>query len=344
MSELSNQYVCVRCGYQSASKGNLVRHLQATRQCVAKVKDVDRDEQLKILTYRERPDKLYECTHCGAKYNHMSSLSKHKHVCKKKEEPKQNIKNVVVSHVPVPDGMDNDEFKKLEKFFNSMFEYKIVALENDIKHLKEQLISRGQINNTTTNNNQRVNQKVNIININNFGKEDTSHITPEFLSHCILNPTKGITSLIENIHYDPNKQCNANIRHKSSKQNTLEKWVHPKWVLCDASSTIDDLISKGYKLMSLHHQENFMNDSEIQDDDFKRQQYEYFRFLTDKNDYKYYKVKREIHCMIKNHTMNQGDGDAHSQAVGETTCTPSNDEEISGSSKLDISQEHHKER
>jgi hypothetical protein len=283
----------------------------------------------------------------------MSSLSKHKHVCKKKGEPQhdeQNKTNVVVpdvTNVPIPDGMNIDEFKKLEKIFNSMFDCKIAALQTEIQHLKQQFTSQGQTNNSTTNNNQRVNQKVNIININNFGKEDTSHITPEFLKNCILNPTKGITSLIENIHYDTNKQCNANIRHKSSKQNTLEKWVHPKWVLCDASSTIDDLISKGYKLMSLHHQENFMNDPDIQDDDLKRQQYEYFRFLTDKNDYRYYKAKREIHCMIKNHTMNQVDAQPQAQTVEETTqevmSLSTNNEGVSSddeeSGKYDISQD-----
>jgi hypothetical protein len=350
----SNAFVCERCGYETTAKGNLVRHLQAKKTCRATVSDVNRDEQLKRVLHRDRPTKLHECHFCGVKYNHMSSLSKHKKVCKKKDakpnSQSQNIEplpNEVISH---KDGssqptnvllephhskniqdVNSEEYTRLQNIFNNMFQGEIVSLKNEIKELKLQLASTSSstTNNNTTNNNTNTtnnNQRVNIININNFGNEDISHITPDFLSHCILNPTKGIASLIENIHYDPNKKCNNNIRHKSSKQSTVEKWVHPQWVLCDASSTIDDLISKGYKMMSLHHQETFLNDPDIQEDDVKRQQYEYFRFLTDKNDYKYYKVKREIHCMIKNHTMNQVD---NAQPQVEASTVPTTSQEIS---------------
>ena len=40
--------------------------------------------------------------------------------------------------------------------------------------------------------NNIVNNTLNI-NINSFGNESMTHLTSDFLSHCIHNPTKGIT-------------------------------------------------------------------------------------------------------------------------------------------------------
>jgi hypothetical protein len=46
-----------------------------------------------------------------------------------------------------------------------------------------------------------------------------------------------------------------------------------------------------------------MNDPDIQEDDLKRRQYEYFRFLNDKTSKEYFSVKRDIRLLIKNKAL-----------------------------------------
>lgn len=227
----------------------------------------------------------YPCHQCNKVYNHASSLSKHKKTC---------VPPPPVATKPVNETNEDNLQKQIDK------------LKKELDELKQAQIvgtgatgTHGASGSTTniTNNNNITNI---VINLNNFGNEDLSHITPQLLEFCLLNPKRGITSLIENIHYDENMLCNNNIRHKSSKRQVLEKWVDSTWIECDESNTIDELIRKGYRLLNIHHADNYGSDPNIQDDDMLRKKYEYFRFLSDKQHIDYYAVKRDMRLLIKN--------------------------------------------
>jgi hypothetical protein len=99
----------------------------------------------------------------------------------------------------------------------------INKLQEENKMLSERLEKVEQQIQSNATHNIINNTQINIsMNINNFGQEDVSYLTPDFLSYCLLNPRKGMTSLIENIHYNKEHPHNQNLRCKSLKQNMFE--------------------------------------------------------------------------------------------------------------------------
>lgn len=259
-------YKCNRCGYEATTKGNLVRHLRCVTTCPSDVQDVPRTVQLEEITHKERPARTYVCKGCNKVYNHAPSLSKHKKTCKKK---------------PVD----------------------VDALQEQINVLKGQIdeLQKASTSITNVTNNNVTN--VQVLQINNFGYEDISHLTPDFLSFCLMNPRQGLTSLIENIHYHKDHPNNQNLRCKSLKQNIFEKYIDAEWRECDASNTLDELIRKGYRILNSHYAENFLNDPEIYEDANKQHMYERFRFLGDTTSTDYFAVKRELRILVKDRTM-----------------------------------------
>jgi hypothetical protein len=159
--------------------------------------------------------------------------------------------------------------------------------------------------NYNTTNNITINTHNNNITqiINNFGNETTSHLSPEFLEHCLRNPKKGMSKLIENIHYNPDVPENHNLRCRSLKQNTFEKLVDEEWRICDASNTLDELIRKGYRILNAHYAENVQSDPTFFDDEDRVQMYERFRFLSDTSCNDYFAVKRDLRLLVKDRTM-----------------------------------------
>jgi hypothetical protein len=176
-------------------------------------------------------------------------------------------------------------------------------LRQEIDDLKRQQ-QTGNVtnNNIINNNNNTINNSLQVV-VNNFGQEDMSYLTHDFLSYCLLNPKKGLTSLIENIHYNKEYPNNQNLRCKSLKQNIFEKYVDAEWRACDASNTLDELIKKGYKILNAHYTEHFMNDPTILDNETTQRIYERFRFLGDTSCIDYFAVKRELRVLVKDRTM-----------------------------------------
>jgi hypothetical protein len=139
--------------------------------------------------------------------------------------------------------------------------------------------------------------------LHNFGEEDVSHLSNDFLSYCLMNPKKGMTKMIENIHYNKEVPENHNLRLKSWKNNLFEKYVDSEWRLCDASNTLDELIRKGYRILNAHYTDNVMNDDSLFDDEMKQRMMERFRFLGDTRCQDYYAVKRNLRVLVKDRTM-----------------------------------------
>ena len=118
-----------------------------------------------------------------------------------------------------------------------------------------------------------------------------------------MNPKKGMSSLIENIHYNKDYPENQNIRCKSLKQNIFEKYVDAEWRVCDASNTLDELINKGYRILNSHYVEHFMNDPTVYDNEMKQRALERFRFLGDTTSQDYHAVKRDLRLLVKDRTV-----------------------------------------
>lgn len=274
-------WTCKRCHHPSTTKGNLLKHLARKQPCHGTYCTISTADYIKELTKKQPKDKMYMCPNCDKQYSTRQARHRHKQECNRKQGVSNHSTDTTV--------IKTEDLKMI------LSRLETLEKRNGI----------GQTNTTIVNSS---NNQINInnqyqININNFGNENISYLTPEFLSYCLLNPRKGMTSLIENIHYNKDYPENQNIRCKSLKQNVFEKYVNSEWKQCDASNTLDELIRKGYRILNAHYTDNYLNDPEVVQDEIKQRAYERFRFLTDTNCNDYFAVKREIRLLVKDRTM-----------------------------------------
>ena len=285
-------FVCDRCGYKATTKGSLKRHLTCKTVCPSKESSICRDELVQQLE-RPRKGEAITCSWCDksvSKANH----ARHRMVCSHRP---QDI--VQQSQASTSASLDIQ---------NTQINYE--ALKTTMKEILQDLLknNQGTINNTVIINNNstttnNINNTVNNINVNNFGNENVSYLTHDFLSYCLMNPKQGMTKLIKNIHYNEEYPENHNVRCKSLKQNIFEKYINSEWCVCDASNTLDELIKKGYRILNAHYAEHFLTDPAIFDNEMKQRAMEKFRFLGDTKSTDYFAVKRDLRLLVKDRTM-----------------------------------------
>lgn len=274
---MEHKYTCKICNYETPTRWCIISHLQRKRPCGVST-EWTREQLLSEINKKEYNDITFDCMYCERKFNDQSNRSKHYKVCKHKTSSSK----AAVSTVTV----DATEFE---------------TMKNDLLEMKatiQNLINEKKVTNINGNQYNTIN-----VQLNNYGQESTSHLTHDFLSHCLLNPKKGIQSLIESIHYNKELPENHNIRCKSLKNNVFEKHIDSVWRVCDASNTLDELIKKGYRIMNAHYMEHYMNDPSICEDEFKQKMYGRFRFLSDTNSNEYFAVRRELRLLVKDRTM-----------------------------------------
>lgn len=88
---LSTIYNCQRCGYETNLKGNLKNHLKRQTVCLAlnEACNIDRSQLIEELEHRDYRDECVECPYCKRKFNHRSSMYRHKPICKSKKQARQ---------------------------------------------------------------------------------------------------------------------------------------------------------------------------------------------------------------------------------------------------------------
>lgn len=275
------KWTCERCGHDTTSKQNLISHLNNKTPCNTTSSSIDRDVYIKRLTHKPITNKSIVCEKCQ-KVVHKAGYARHKKTCKGHKDEMSSMKSEIEALRMQVSTIQSEHERSLK----------------ELKVLKEQV----SIHTTTNIQNNTINQTI-TFNINNFGSENTSYLTPEFLSYCLMNPRQGMTKLIDKIHYNEDYPENQNLRCKSLKQNVFEKYIDSEWRACDASNTLDELIRKGYRILNTHYTDNFMNDPEVIEDEIKQRAYERFRYLSDTTCNDYFAVKREIRLLVKDRTM-----------------------------------------
>ena len=137
----------------------------------------------------------------------------------------------------------------------------VAALKARIKELETLLADAVPvINNTTTTNNNNNNVNINVT-INNFGDEDTSHISDATLKQRFLAMGQGIIDTIKDVHMNDIKPENKNVRMASMRNMVAESHANGIWVRHPVSRVVDMLIFNGYKLNS----RPYRNDPEFHD-------------------------------------------------------------------------------
>jgi hypothetical protein len=258
------QYSCKRCGYASSYKQNVINHLNRKKICQAANTSVDIDPDVLIKELmRAVKEEAHECKYCGKKFNCKSSVYRHHNTC---DLAKQQV-DMILAH-------------------------EIQRIKNEISDI--QTASQTPTTSTTYNI-----QNI-IINVNNYGNEILDHLTPQYLTKCVLGLNSGFQSLLQHIHFNPSIPENRNVRLKSHKKNMLELFRDGQWVTCDKSATIEDLIGKSYKILYKHFIDS------IEDPEFKeREEYltTYFTNIGSKSGNMYYQLKRNLYIMVYNESL-----------------------------------------
>jgi len=172
-------FICKRCNSQFSNKFNLKSHLLKNIPCEFIESDFDRNILIDDLYQRKLNDKTFDCEYCNKKFNHTSTKTQHKKICKS---------------------------KPLDK---------ITILENTVEKLISKIeILEAQPKNTT-NNNTQIN--INGIKLRDFGRENMEAIPQSLISTLFMD--LRFRELLAQLHCDPNYPENQNIRIKSIKKN-----------------------------------------------------------------------------------------------------------------------------
>lgn len=220
-------YTCRRCGYKTEHKSNLKRHLQKQTPCFHILENIP-VETLLLSLDKQYNDTAHVCQECGKKFNTKSSMYRHQGSCKKR---------------------DTD------------LKTKILILEEEMKHLKESIVTT-QVNNNNTQNNIQINVGGSGVKVRDFGCENMEALPTELLESLFLD--LKFRDLLESLHCDPNYPENHNVRIKSTKRELLEIYRNNKWDIMTFVNGLNELLLQGQRIFKDYYRKN--RDKILEDD------------------------------------------------------------------------------
>jgi len=214
--------------------------------------------------YKKSIKKKTVCTFCNTIFLNKTNLLRHiKNSCIRNKELNTKINdfiteknNIINKKTKIMDDINriNDQKKQLEQEKNKiMDQHKLKEKDDEIKKLREAMekLIQKQVspNISITNNNNKVINNNLIVNINNFGKEDLSHITLNDYKKYLSGFFPGFIKFIEKVHFDENAPENHNINITNIKSKYLHIYEDNKWTLKEKVDVIDKFINKKYTML-----------------------------------------------------------------------------------------------
>jgi DNA-binding protein H-NS len=227
------EYRCECCHYSTKLKGDYQRHLRTSKhkKYSSNIALYSNDiafnsPNIAFLEENPAPNSLYECKYCKKVLQHQSSLSRHiKYSCKQnKDEDLKELARLFNEKEKKMNTNDSELIQQMQKM-----QKQIDKLTNK---LQIQNINKGTVNNTN-----------NTINIQllNHSETDYSHLTPKDYLTCIKNCNYCVKSLIEKVHFNPEKPENMNIFLSNIKGNYVMVYKDNEWQIRNKQRQIDDL-------------------------------------------------------------------------------------------------------
>ncbi len=219
--------MCDRCGKKYNHKGNFVAHLNRKNHCNSEINDISIEslklkyginknikKEKQVYTKLYNNENKYICEQCGKFFIRKDSIVRHlKKYCK---------------YTNNMSGCNNDAIEELK------VKIKILEDKNIITNITNHINQTQTINNNTIN-----------ITINNFGEEDYSHITSEFVKNLITNiNSSSIAKMFEAVHF--NNPYNLNIKLPNKKDSLITIWQNNKWISDLNNNILDGIIVKNF--------------------------------------------------------------------------------------------------
>jgi hypothetical protein len=254
-------YKCEYCNYSSKLKANFIRHETSNKHRNKLIEiSIEAEEQGVIIqnnpkiiqnnpvaiqnnpatiqnnpaAIQNNPVNLFKCSFCPNTFTLHSNKRRHEiHRCKENPDFVDKIidaKNSKIQNLQKDKEALQKNAEKLEKEKQEL--YKQVAILLD------------KVGDTT-------NIQNNII-LNNYGKEDLSHITDSLKTNLLNMPYCAIPKMIEAIHFNDDKPENKNILMPNKKDNLVKVFEGDKWIYKNKNETITELVDSKYNILDEH--------------------------------------------------------------------------------------------
>jgi hypothetical protein len=168
-------------------------------------------------------------------------------------------------------------------------------LRQEVQQLREETkVVGGGINNC--NNNIQVNV------INGFGREDTSHLTTQFLDRCVKKTNAGLIDLLDKLHFGADHGCNANVRITNRKLPLAEVNNGTQWHFCKKDTVIHEMVDRGQDILQEHLDEHQERIKEQISESMWEHIHEYFERMEVKDAATIQNILDDVYIMLLNKT------------------------------------------
>lgn len=222
----NKEHTCKRCGYTTANKSDLAKHLRRKTICPARLEDIPSTTLLEELYPAVETTTTFVCVHCGEGFGSKSSKFRHMRICT------QNTARHVVH--------SEDSISHLQEV-NQQLAQKVEQLER--KLLQMETTQSTTVNNVTNN----INNTVNNIQINGLGREDISYLLEHrgfkpFMIKAIRSKGLGICDLLLKTHFNPNHPENHNLKKMNKKDEFIHVYDGRQWMARYAREVAEDVV------------------------------------------------------------------------------------------------------
>jgi hypothetical protein len=231
-------------------KSNYVKHLASNKHIIHKYKqttafkcDVSKLVEVSPKLAEVSP-KLAEvspkgifCKYCEKEYKHKSSLSKHiKYSCTKNKD--EDLKELV-RLMNLKMESERNEFQKQLTQQQKVFDKRLDTQSKQIEKLMGKLEINGSFNNNTINN----------ITLLAYRNTDVSHLTTEDYMGFYKRVNHCVKTLIEKIHFNPEKPENMNIYISNMKDKYMTIYDGQNWNLANKKQELERLYEEKEQML-----------------------------------------------------------------------------------------------
>ena len=239
---------CDLCNKYFKYNSQLIKHKNNKRKCID-IKDKNNEEikrlynnilqQIKDKLEKSNKDKCY--------------------FCDKSYSTKGNLKNHINNNCKIFIQLksEKDKFKKLIN--NNKKDNELEKIKQELQKIKETIPTATNIN--IQNNINITNNNELHIHINNFGKEDLSHISNNDYKQYIKDMYTGLINLIKHVHCSKDKPQNYNVYLTNFKGKYIKIFKDNMWLIDDMDDVIDQL--KDDKISILNKKVEELNDLKL---------------------------------------------------------------------------------
>jgi len=208
----------------------------------------------------------YKCNRCNRYFKHRKNMIDHQEknncvmvVIKEKNE-NDELKNIIKSILE--SNMDlESKVTFIRKYNMTLTKEELINLINSpmeliakVSYIQSQINTKGQIINSNNTHNTNNNNITNNIQINNFGKEDTSYLTDEYFKDLILNNNVNniYMKLTQDIYFDKNHPENRTIKIENINNKYALVFNNGKWDTILKYELREILHENNHKLLRIH--------------------------------------------------------------------------------------------